>query len=200
MKTVSEENLLLLKKPLDLKWRVLRSFPTKTNPTHVIMGGYVDARDVMDHLDETVGPANWQTEYFECKAKQFCRIGIKIGEEWVWKGDNGTESATERQKGETSDSFKRAAVHWGINRAAYQTGEVKLKARDYGGKPYPADDNGTFLKGTALYQHCNKLANVDLMEVEFDKEYERQLSELNEGKEKKTTLKSNNNQTPHEMP
>lgn len=160
--------LLELKQPLQLKWRVQRAFPNKDKPTHVVMVGYSDARDIQDRLDEVVGPENWQTRYFECKAKQFCEIGIRVGHEWVWKGDNGTESQTEKLKGETSDSFKRAAVHWGINRYAYKVGEVKVMAKLYNGKPYPCDAQGQFLKGKALFETCSKLAKVEDFEAEYD--------------------------------
>ena len=39
--------------------------------------------------------------------------------EWIWKSDCGTESNTEAQKGEASDSFKRACFNWGIGRELY---------------------------------------------------------------------------------
>lgn len=167
----TEINLIELKKPLSLKWRVQRAFPNKDNATHVIMVGYSDARDIQDRLDEVCGVGNWQNRYYECKGKQFCEIGIRVGNEWVWKGDNGTESQTEKQKGETSDSFKRAAVHWGINRYAYKVGEVKLNAKMYSGKPYPCDNQGNFLKGQKLFDECNKLARTDEFDLEYDNMY-----------------------------
>jgi hypothetical protein len=37
----------------------------------------------------------------------------------VFKSDCGTESNTEKEKGESSDSFKRACVNWGIGRELY---------------------------------------------------------------------------------
>ena len=88
---------------------------------------YKDARVDMNILDETVGSARWQREHYECKGNLFCRVGIvvetKKGEsifpEWVWKSDCGTESNTEAQKGEASDSFKRACFNWGIGRELY---------------------------------------------------------------------------------
>ena len=85
---------------------------------------YKDARVDMNILDETVGSSNWQREHYECKGNLFCRVGIAIsrqnGEgEWVWKSDCGTESNTEAQKGEASDSFKRACFNWGIGRELY---------------------------------------------------------------------------------
>lgn len=96
---------------------------------------YKNARCDMNILDETVGAENWQREHYECKGNLFCRVGILCetttmvdspnfthGEKninWVWKSDCGTESNTEAQKGEASDSFKRACFNWGIGRALY---------------------------------------------------------------------------------
>ena len=83
---------------------------------------YKDARCDMAILDETVGAENWQREHYECKGNLFCRVGIRcesLDDEWVWKSDCGTESNTEKEKGEASDSFKRACVNWGIGRELY---------------------------------------------------------------------------------
>jgi hypothetical protein len=80
---------------------------------------YKDARCDMRLLDETVGRANWQRRHYECKGNLFCSVGIKCGDEWVWKDDCGTESYTEKEKGEASDSFKRACFNWGIGRELY---------------------------------------------------------------------------------
>ena len=80
---------------------------------------YQDARCAMTVLDETVGPENWQRDHKDLKGNLFCGIGIKCGDEWIWKWDCGTESYTEKEKGESSDSMKRAAVNWGIGRELY---------------------------------------------------------------------------------
>ena len=81
---------------------------------------YIDARDVMDRLDEVCGPANWQTEFSETpKGRVIGRIGIRIDGEWVWKSDGAGDTAVEGEKGGISDSLKRAAVNWGIGRYLY---------------------------------------------------------------------------------
>lgn len=80
---------------------------------------YKDARCDMNILDETVGVENWQREHYECKGNLFCKVGIKCGDEWIWKADCGTESYTEKEKGESSDSFKRSCVCFGIGRELY---------------------------------------------------------------------------------
>ena len=96
---------------------------------------YKNARVDMNILDETVGAENWQREHYECKGNLFCRVGIgtvlKDNEavaEWVWKADCGTESNTEAQKGEASDSFKRACFNWGIGRELYTSPFIWIPA------------------------------------------------------------------------
>lgn len=98
---------------------------------------YKNARVDMNILDETVGAENWQREHYECKGNLFCRVGIKtpvkdndLLPEWVWKSDCGVESNTEAQKGEASDSFKRACFNWGIGRELYTSPFLWVKAED----------------------------------------------------------------------
>lgn len=82
---------------------------------------YQDSRCAMNILDETVGRSNWQRDHKEVKGNMYCGIAIWDADkaQWVWKWDCGTESNTEKEKGESSDSMKRAAVNWGIARELY---------------------------------------------------------------------------------
>lgn len=96
---------------------------------------YKDARVDQNILDETVGAENWQREHYECKGNLFCRVAIdtnalneKDERRWVWKADCGTESNTEAQKGEASDSFKRACFNWGIGRELYTSPFIWIPA------------------------------------------------------------------------
>lgn len=98
----------------------------------VILLLYKNARVDMNILDETVEPENWQREHYECKGNLFCRVGIKVGQDWVWKADCGTESNTEAQKGESSDSFKRACFNWGIGRELYTSPFIWINKADCG--------------------------------------------------------------------
>lgn len=152
-------NLKALKKTIPFKWRVQSKIGE-----YLIMIPYIDARDVMDTLDKVCEPHMWQSKFEHIGGSLHCSIGIKVGDEWVWKSDRGTPTKTEAAKGEASDAFKRAAVMWGINREAYQLGTVKLKWKEYNGKPYPIDDNGAFLKGDKLFDKCNTLAKVEELE------------------------------------
>jgi hypothetical protein len=89
---------------------------------------YIDARDVMRRLDEVVGPANWQDRYEVHGDKTICYLSIctdahdidgVMTKDWITKADGAGDTAVEAEKGSLSDSFKRAAVKWGIGRYLY---------------------------------------------------------------------------------
>lgn len=99
----------------------------------VILLLYKNARVDMNILDETVFAENWQREHYECKGNLFCKVGIRDKNgAWIWKSDCGTESNTEAQKGEASDSFKRACFNWGIGRELYTSPFIWIKKEDCG--------------------------------------------------------------------
>lgn len=89
------------------------------------------ARVDQSFLDEVVGAENWQSEHYQVKDKDFCKIGIRIERgdesEWVWKSDCGSESNIEAEKGEASDAFKRAGFQWGIGRELYSAPKIWLE-------------------------------------------------------------------------
>lgn len=96
---------------------------------------FIDARTVMNRLDEVVGVMGWQCEYVPMSNNTICcRIGIRCPDslEWVWKSDGAgaTGSVSDEasremaQKGGYSDAFKRAAYRWGIGRYLY---DIKLQ-------------------------------------------------------------------------
>lgn len=82
---------------------------------------YKDARCDMRILDEVVGPGNWTRSHEVINGNLFCNVSIwdKEKKQWVTKQDVGTESYTEKEKGQASDSFKRACFNWGIGRELY---------------------------------------------------------------------------------
>lgn len=95
---------------------------------------YIDARDVQDRLDDVVGPENWQNDFPHANGKTVCRIGLRIGGEWIWKSDGAGDTDVEAEKGALSDAFKRAAVKWGIGRYLYdiETPWVPCEVNDKG--------------------------------------------------------------------
>jgi hypothetical protein len=93
---------------------------------------YIDARDVMQRLDEVMGPQNWQCRYpLAAGGLLICEVGLNIGyatmkddnldvvDSWIWKANGAGDTQVEAEKGKCSDAFKRAAVLWGIGRYLY---------------------------------------------------------------------------------
>lgn len=107
---------------------------------------YKTARTDQDLLDETVGSNNWQRDHKECKGNLFGGIGIWDEEksQWIWKWDCGVESAFgDKEKGEASDSFKRAGFNWGIGRELYTAPFIYIKVNDYESKSKKSKDGKT---------------------------------------------------------
>lgn len=102
---------------------------------------YKDARVDQNILDETVGNMQWQRKHEIIGGNLFCSVGIFYNEldEWVWKQDVGTESYTEKEKGQASDAFKRACFNWGIGRELYTAPFIwvnsdNVQLKEYNGK------------------------------------------------------------------
>lgn len=84
---------------------------------------FTNSRCVQKILDETYGVMGWQRFHTEVAGQNYCSIMVWNSERdcWITKQDVGTQSYSEKEKGEASDSFKRAAVNWGIARELYTT-------------------------------------------------------------------------------
>lgn len=97
---------------------------------------YIDARDVMDRLDEVCGPSGWQDRYEFHGARTVCYLSIRVDGEWITKADGAGDSDVEAEKGAISDALKRAAVKWGIGRYLYHLKSpwVPCETSDYNGK------------------------------------------------------------------
>ena len=82
---------------------------------------YKDARCDQKLLDETVGTLNWQRTHQLIGDRLYCTVSVWDAEkaQWISKQDVGTESYTEKEKGQASDSFKRACFNLGIGRELY---------------------------------------------------------------------------------
>ena len=82
---------------------------------------YKDARVDMKILDEVYGPLNWQRKHEMIGGNLYCTVSIwdEEKQQWISKMDVGTKSNTEQEKGEASDSFKRACFSHGIGRELY---------------------------------------------------------------------------------
>lgn len=97
---------------------------------------YKTARVDANILDETFGTLGWQKLYEVIDSKVYCKIGVKIDDEWIWKMDCGEETAIEAAKGEASDAMKRAGFAFGIGRKLYTSPKIK--------DPFPQDKNAVY--------------------------------------------------------
>lgn len=98
-------------------WRVGSTNKDKTSGMAL---AYIDARDVENRFDEVCGPTGWQCDFPWSDGKKLvCRIGVKVGDEWIWKSNGAGDTDVEGDKGAFSDAFKRAAVKWGVGRHLY---------------------------------------------------------------------------------
>ena len=106
--------------PKAISWRA-QSVSNKNPEAPTAMAlAYIDARDVMNRLDEVCGPDGWEDSYVETPlGRVICTIKIWCGDRWVSKSDGAGKTDVEGDKGGISDAFKRAAVKWGIGRYLY---------------------------------------------------------------------------------
>lgn len=93
---------------------------------------YKDARCDMRILDEVYGPTNWQRSHELIGGNLYCKVSIWDDEkkQWISKMDVGTKSYSESEKGEASDSFKRACVSLGIGRELYTAPFIWINVPD----------------------------------------------------------------------
>lgn len=93
---------------------------------------YKDARVDMNVLDETFGVTGWQRTHELIGDRLYCTVSIydEDKKQWISKQDVGTESYTEKEKGQASDSFKRACFNIGIGRELYTAPFIWVNASD----------------------------------------------------------------------
>ena len=92
---------------------------------------YKDARADMKILDETFGVFGWKRTHQSIDGNLYCTVEIWDSEKqsWIAKQDVGTVSYTEKEKGQASDSFKRACVSVGIGRELYSAPFIWVSAQ-----------------------------------------------------------------------
>lgn len=147
-----------LSAPVKYKWRVQGA---NRDRTKVQLTAYIDARQVMDILDEYVV---WSSSFKEIAGGVFCTISIQYAGDVVSRSDAGNrvEDKEDDQmydqgfKAAASDAFKRAAVQFGIGRFLYDIPKVWLPCND---KKQPVRPDGSVIWDVTEY-----------MEKEYNKE------------------------------
>jgi len=116
--------------PTAISWRVGQK--TKDGKKAMLLA-YIDARDVMERLDKACGFAGWQARYpLSDSGLLICEIGLRVGDEWLWRSNGAGDTQVEAEKGKCSDAFKRAAVLWGVGRYLYGLPSPWVEIDQYG--------------------------------------------------------------------
>lgn len=124
---------------------------------------YKNARCDMNLLDEVFGVTGWQRSHEVIDGRLYCTVSVYDSEkkQWVSKQDVGTESKTEAEKGQASDSFKRACFNIGIGRELYTAPQIWITKDDY-----TANDKGsTFDKFVVKEIGYDAAGNINKLEI-----------------------------------
>lgn len=115
-------------------WKVTTSGVKGDGGVYCQIAPIIDSRCVQEMFDSVLGPENWKDEYSIVGSSMLCTIYVKVPNddgsyEWVGKTDGVDVEAPDRDnqdatKGMVSNSFKRAAVKWGVGRHLYNAGKV----------------------------------------------------------------------------
>ena len=155
------ENLLeQLKKPFPvdaISWRIGQKNKDKTKAKMLC---YIDARDVMDRLDE-VCDTDWSDSYTEVNGRVVCTITI----DGKSRSDGAGDTDIEGEKGAISDAFKRAAVKWGIGRYLYN-------AKNYNTWVSLVDANGEVISDYDVLKNGDNQERLDKVAKKLSGEIE----------------------------
>lgn len=144
-----------LAQPVPYKWRVQGANRDKTK---VQLTAYIDARQVMDILDEHCDHG-WSSKFSDHSGGLFCTITIEGPDGMMWSrtdAGNRVEAKTDDQmyeqgyKAAASDAFKRAAVQFGIGRFLYDVEKVWLPCNE---KRQPLNERGEVIWDLTKYMN-----------------------------------------------
>lgn len=110
------EQMIRLLKPEEIECRV-----ATINEKGLSLLLFKDARVDQKILDEIFTPFGWKRTHQSIDGNLYCTVEIWDREkrQWIAKQDVGTTSYAEKEKGQASDSFKRACFNIGIGRELY---------------------------------------------------------------------------------
>jgi hypothetical protein len=122
-----------LREPIPYQWRV----QSKTKTGKLMCSAYVDARDVMNRLDDV---CVWEVRYAHVADTIMATIEIHADDGRFCRSDFGQRIETNTQdqmyeqaiKSSSSDAFKRAAVAFGLGRFLYDMDMVFVEGDQYG--------------------------------------------------------------------
>lgn len=169
-KTVVKE----LRKPFDARFLSAKPGATNQEKTQGMVLTFIDARAVMDRLDDCVGPDGWDfrweptVSYTNSEGHTNLAVKgiLKIGD--VTREDVGEAfSESEPYKSAVSDALKRCAVHFGIGRYLYDMPFIWWPIENKRFKDY---DNLVLLMAELsekVYEAGGDAAKVDLKKYKY---------------------------------
>lgn len=133
----------------DYHWKANNS----VGANHILCLTYIDKDIAAKLLSEN---CVWERKHRVINDSLFCGISVQLPDgKWITRWDCGSESNQEKEKGVSSDSFKRAAKMFGVGAFTSDIPKIILPAKqNKKGKLMPVDDNGNFLYGDKLDQAC----------------------------------------------
>lgn len=164
-----------LLKPSEIECRV-QSTKKTAKGTGCIMLLYKDARCDMKILDEVFGNMGWQRTHEVINGNLFCNIEVWDTDknQWIKKQDVGTESNTEKEKGQASDSFKRACFNLGIGRELYTSPFIWINLNDGETSEYNGKTTlSSFVKFNVKSIGYNEDREINALEIEDNKKVVR---------------------------
>lgn len=158
---------------------------------------YKDARCDMKILDETFGSMNWQRSHEVVNNNLFCTVSIYDTEkkEWINKQDVGIPSYSQGEKGEASDSFKRACTNVGIGRELYTAPFIWIEAQD-GEIKNVKGKNAVYTKLKVTFIDYNEDREITALEISDSKgnvKYQYQNKKQTKNKPNKEATNNNQN-------
>ncbi len=120
------KDLTLPFKEDEIEWRIGQAGKKGNGQIWAMCLAYVQARAIMNRLDDVCGPENWKVEYNFISDAQaltagvICKLSICSDGKWVTKEDGAEQTDIESFKGGLSSALKRAGSVWGIGRYLYQ--------------------------------------------------------------------------------
>ena len=156
---VAEKQLKAPFSPNKIKWRASNFNGNKSSALL-----YLDARDVMDRLDEVVGVGRWTTDYTDLETRCVCKLSVSFnGWGWIHKSDVGTQSTFEGEKGMYSDALKRAAVQFGVGRYLYDDNILENKSFEISSKRFTKEASDEIYKLVELHYRTFANAKANLL-------------------------------------
>lgn len=127
---------------------------------------YKDARVDQKILDETFTPFGWKRSHQSIDGNLYCIVEIydEDKKEWVSKQDVGVTSYSDKEKGQASDSFKRACFNWGIGRELYSAPFIWIPANKVNIQP-KGDKYITYDRFNVQYITYNEQREIDSLVI-----------------------------------